>query len=254
MVDVAERGTRQHLVVAVVIFLQTIARRWWALAFLPAFFWAARAERSRARALRFIMIAFAVTLAAEYSSTRWGVPFGRYDYIARGDELSISNVPVFVPLCWGIVVWGARGLAHPLRGWRLALAGGLAAAIIDLVIDPITLRGSEWFQGPLYAYRARGWWFGVPWSNYGGWIVVSAIVIWFDELFEHPRAAGSARARDPGAARARWLAYATCAFFVIVGSAIGEWRIASAGLVVTLGLVAMITVARGRSGNLLSRS
>lgn len=220
------------------IVLETIADRWWALAFIPAFLWAARAERGTTRALRFMCIAAITSFVAEYASTHWGFPFGRYDYTTatRGDELFVSNVPVFVPLTFGVVVWAGRAIAERATawsGWRLALGGALCATAIDLVIDPVTLRGEQWFFGALYTYRADGWWFGVPSSNFAGWLLVSFAIIAIDELF------GTAEHRW-GPPRGVWLGIGTCLFFVATGFAIGEPRAAFAGLVVTaaLGVIA----------------
>ncbi|MGZ4211291.1 MAG: carotenoid biosynthesis protein, partial [Actinomycetota bacterium] len=120
------------------IVLQTIGHRWYAFAFLIAFFWAATAERSWKRALRFIAISSGVSLAAEYVSTHWGFPYGRYDYIAttHGREIYISNVPLFVPISFGTVVWAGRALANRpgASRTRLIWGGALFAAAIDLII------------------------------------------------------------------------------------------------------------------------
>ena len=76
---------------------------------------------------------------------------------------------------------------------RLIIGGALCAAIIDLVMDPMTLRGRSWFLGLTYLYRANRGWFNVPWSNFAGWVAVSAIILWIDELFE----AGNEQKIDP---------------------------------------------------------
>lgn len=230
------------------ILLETIARRWWALAFISAFLWAAREERSPKEVLRFIAIAFGVSFFAEWSSTHSVFPYGRYAYTGetRGDETFLSNVPLFVPLTFGIVVWAGRSLATRGRGWwRFVLTGALAAAIIDLVIDPMTLRGSSWFLGDLYRYDARGGWFDVPWSNTGGWILVSAAIIALDSAFDR----GTARApwaewsRDRPR-RGRALAFGICLFFVVLALATRHYSIAGAAAAVS---AALFAIARDRS-------
>ncbi|MGZ4213703.1 MAG: carotenoid biosynthesis protein [Actinomycetota bacterium] len=218
------------------IVLRTIGHRWYAFAFLIAFFWAASAERSWKRALRFIAISSGVSLAAEYVSTHWGFPYGRYDYIAttHGRELYISNVPLFVPISFGTVVWAGRALANRpgASRTRLIWGGALFAAAIDLIIDPITLRGGTWFIGPLYSYRSSGPWFSVPWSNYAGWIGVAVVILLLDSLLDTRAPQEADTLRGPS------LAYGMCAFFIVIALATRHWAITGASILVTGVLVA----------------
>jgi putative membrane protein len=48
-------------------------------------------------------------------------------------------------------------------------------ALIDMVIDPVALRGDRWFLGKIYYYPEAGLHFGVPIANYIGWSVVAFI-------------------------------------------------------------------------------
>ena len=212
------------------IVLDTLARRWFELAFIPVALWVLLPEGGWRRAVRFLAIASVVSLVAEYASTHTGFPYGRYDYIAstRGKELYVSNVPLFVPLTFGCVIVAGRALAVGTAPSRrligLALAGGVFATLLDFAIDPMTLRGSRWLLGTLYRYRAGGWWFGVPWSNFGGWVFVSAIIIWLDGVgVRRPVSKEAAR-------RGRVLAYGTGVAFVILAAATREWRIALAAV------------------------
>lgn len=226
------------------IVLETLGRRWFAFAFIAAFLWVAWPEGGWRRALRFLAIASVVSFAAEYSSTHNGFPYGRYDYIAhtRGDELYVSNVPLFVPLSFGTVVWAGRALALGARPARslagLALLGAGFAALIDFAIDPMTLRGSDWFLGDLYAYRAGGPYFDIPWSNFGGWLLVSTVVIGLDaaiQSWEPLRFLRRPRIRwmqwpppEESWRRGRSLAFGMCAFFVVLALATRHWAIAGA--------------------------
>lgn len=221
------------------ILLETLGRRWYAFGFIAVFLWAASAERGWKRALRFLAIAAVVEFIAEYASTHYGVPFGRYSYIAptHGDELYVSNVPLFVPLSFGVAVWAGRSLAQVGLGarttGRLILTGALTAAALDLIIDPMTLRGRSWFMGPLYLYDAGGPWFDVPWSNLAGWIAVSGIVLWIDELFE----TGRARVMDP--VRGPTLAAIIAGFFLALALVTRHWAIFLGQALVAAALVAL---------------
>jgi uncharacterized membrane protein len=229
------------------IFFQTIGHRWYAFAFIAAFFWAAGAERDWKRALRFIAIASGISLAAEYLSTHTGFPYGRYDYIAqtRGDELYISNVPVFVPLSFGTVVWAGRALINRagIRATSLILGGAVLAAAIDLIIDPMTLRGQTWFLGSVYRYHESGPWFSVPWSNYAGWILVGALILLIDEVFEASRPRAVDTKRGPA------LGLGMCAFFIVIALATSHWAIAGA----SLGITAVLAAVRLASGTRAKR-
>jgi putative membrane protein len=48
-------------------------------------------------------------------------------------------------------------------------------AFIDMVIDPVALRGDRWFLGRIYYYPDPGTHFGVPLANYIGWAVVGLL-------------------------------------------------------------------------------
>jgi len=229
------------------IVLETLGRRWFELAFIPVAMWALWPEGGGRRALRFLAIASAVSFAAEYASTHTGFPYGRYDYVAatHGKELYASNVPLFVPLTFGCVVVAGRALAEGTSPARrlvgLAVAGGVFAMLLDVVMDPMTLRGSHWFLGTLYRYRAGGWWFGVPWSNFAGWVLVSAVIIWLDGLGAH------CETSPDTARRGRLLAYATCICFVVLAAATGEWRIA-AGALAGSAVILLVRAAALRRG------
>ena len=46
--------------------------------------------------------------------------------------------------------------------------------MVDLVVDPLSVRGDRWFLGKLFWYDPPGPHFGVPISNYLGWFFIAA--------------------------------------------------------------------------------
>ena len=48
---------------------------------------------------------------------------------------------------------------------------------LDVVIDPLALRGYRWFLGQIYGYPEPGFYFGIPLANFAGWLLVSVILI-----------------------------------------------------------------------------
>jgi putative membrane protein len=233
------------------IILETILHRWYAFGFVIAFFWSASAERGWKPSLRFWGVASLVSWVAEYLSTRTPFPYGRYDYQAGLDEAHFGNVPLFVPLSFCVVVWAGRALAQARFGarppGRLILTGALCATALDLVIDPMTLLGRAWFLGPLYQFHATSGWFHVPWSNFLGWFLVSAVILWIDELLEQAR--GAPRAIDP--IRGPTLAAVICVFFIAIAAATRNWSILVGQLIV---VAALALACGGRIAELVRRA
>jgi len=225
-----------------VLVLETLGLRWFAVAFLAALLWAAWPEGGAHRAFRFLAIAALASFAAEFSSTHTGFPYGDYAYVAdtRGRELYLANIPAFVPLSFGSVVYAGRALVRGTAIARthtgLVLGSAAAATMLDLVIDPITLQGDRWFLGSLYAYGSGGPWFDVPLSNFGGWILVSSVIVALDE------ALARGDRRDAPSLRGRVLAMGICVFFVVLGLWLRDWAAAGAGAGITL-LVALLAFA-----------
>ena len=126
---------------------------------------------------------FAVAFAAEYASTRIGVPFGLYHYTGqtRGAELYVSNVPFFDSLSFPFLAyaaWCAARWAWPgASPARSVAAAGVLMMLLDLVIDPAAVRGDRWFLGRIFYYPEGGAYFGVPLSNFLGWVVVGWAIL-----------------------------------------------------------------------------
>jgi len=167
--------------------------------FLAAYLFAAVTRMGWAKTAAFSAVAWAIAYAAEFSSTRNGFPFGLYVYVdaTRGRELWLSNVPFFDSLSFTFLCYLGYALAiflyAPLvcgRGdfqvadtrairtsWRVLVTGAFMTTLLDLVIDPLTVRGERWFLGRIYYYPGGGIHFGVPLSNYAGWFVVAGATI-----------------------------------------------------------------------------
>jgi uncharacterized membrane protein len=202
-----------------VIVLETLARRWYVVGFLLLYLAASVPERGWPATIRFWLIATVVAFAAEYSSTRNGFPFTDYRYteLTRGDELYLSNVPAFVPASYAIMIYAGRSLggriARAPAGLRLVLAGALATMALDVVVDPIAVRGPHWFLGDLFRYEQADF-FGVPFGNFAGWMLVAAAVIALDLLL-----GGRHERRVP--VRGVGLAAVVLAFNALIGLVIG---------------------------------
>lgn len=168
----------------------TLVLRPYVAAFLAIFIVAAWRDLGPRGTLVFLGWGWLVAFTAEYASTRIGLPFGLYRYTeaTRGLELYVANVPFFSPLSFPFLAYAAFSLARKTLGpaWRAgsgalvstALMSGILMMLLDVVIDPLAVRGERWFLGHIFDYPDGGIYFGVPVSNFIGWTVVGwAIVV-----------------------------------------------------------------------------
>ena len=212
------------------LLIGTILLRPYVFGFLAAFLLAGVADLGWRRTLLFAAWVWPLAWLAEFSSTRIGVPFGLYHYTGatRGQELFLANVPYMDSLSFTFLAYAAFCLARAaLAGRRvpaplLALLSGLLMMLLDLVIDPMAVRGDRWFLGRIFYYPHGGVYFGVPLSNFVGWVVVGAVGV------------GGYLALSRGAVGGRvWpgvaLYYAVLLFNLAVAAFIGEWVLVAVG-------------------------
>jgi putative membrane protein len=177
----------------------TVVLRPYVFVFLAVYLFAAVTKMGWPKTLAFTLVAWAVAYAAEFSSTRTGFPFGLYHYVdtTRDRELWLANVPFFDSLSFSFLCYLGYALALFLYAplvWRagdfqvavpddvrvsrrVLLTGAFLTTLLDLVIDPLTVRGERWFLGRIYYYPGGGIHFGVPLSNYAGWFLVALVTI-----------------------------------------------------------------------------
>ena len=138
------------------------------------------------RAISAAAAVFALGMAAEWAGTRTGFPFGAYRYTGLLRP-SAGTVPLVVPLAWaGMGLPGyavGATLARSFAG-RIA-AGAVALTAWDLFLDPQMIRNGFWRWAHPGPYQ------GVPFSNFAGWLLVSAAAMAvFDVLLRRvPRGA-----------------------------------------------------------------
>jgi putative membrane protein len=250
------------------LFVGTVALRPYVFAFLAIFLLAGAADLGWRRVLGFAGCVWPVAWLAEFSSTRTGIPFGLYQYtqLTRGRELFLADVPVMDSLSFTFLAYASFCLARvalvgrvPSRPVTAVVAGALMMAL-DIVIDPLAVRGDRWFLGNLFSYPEPGIYFGVPLSNFAGWVIVGTIGVGLYLTLVHGRASdGGARApRRPAvrttasspSGRRAWpgvaLYYGVLGFNLAMTILIGEWWLAAVGAAIHLAL-AFIVVHLNRS-------
>jgi putative membrane protein len=134
-------------------------------------------------ALAVLLGGWAIAFLAEWGSVSGlGIPFGVYHYRLAGlnRDWLIAGVPLFDSLSFtwlaycAYTVVGALGARGPAR----LLLGALLLVGVDVVVDPVALRGAHWFLGSIYRYPpGSGVWFGVSALNYVGWFVVGLLLV-----------------------------------------------------------------------------
>ena len=234
----------------------TVVLRPYVVGFLAFFLGAGTRDLGRARTLGFLLWGFLVALVAELSSTRDGLPFGLYHYTGStaGTELFLSNIPFFSPLSFPFLAYASFCLARRALGpgaGRLGLVAlsGVLMTLLDVVIDPLAVRGERWFLGHLFTYPDGGIYFGVPLSNFAGWLLVG-----WATVGGYVWVAGDSRPGAPEAGIA--LYYLVLLVNLAVTLWIGEFLIAAAGIVVQSGAflllynLSRVTLGRWSAGRL----
>ena len=184
-----------------ILLFKTILFRPYVFVFLAAFLFSAHRLLGWRRTWWFFGLTWLTAFLCEYSSTRTGIPFGWYHYTGStiGQELYLSNVPFMDSLSFTFLLFASYCLALLLLAPARHAEGGrwttprfafdpmtraawpvlgltvFFFAFIDMVIDPVALRGDRWFLGKIYYYPDPGVHFGVPFENYLGWAVVGTL-------------------------------------------------------------------------------
>jgi putative membrane protein len=231
------------------LLVGSLSLRPYVFLFLAAFLVAGARDLGLPRTLGFGASVWPIAWAAEFSSTRIGVPFGLYRYtgLTRGQELYIADVPFFDSLSFTFLTYAAYCLARRvLAGWSppapaIPVLTGFLMMMLDVVIDPVAVRGERWFLGRIFDYVSDGVYFGVPLSNFAGWWLVGttavAVYAW-----------GGGRPDPPGGGRVGAgiaLYYAVLGFNLAVTVWIGEWRLLAVGLALhTMLALALAVVVR----------
>ena len=220
------------------LLVGTLRLRPYVFAFLIVFLVSASRDLGTVRALMFLVWGWGVAFVAEYASTRMGFPFGMYHYTesTRGVELYLSNVPFFDSLSFPFLAYAAFCLARRTLGTTrgaavVCLAGGLMM-LLDVVIDPLAVRGDQWLLGRIFYYPSGGVYFGVPLSNFAGWLLVGCVIVGGYVLATRAMSSGTQMVGQgsPGAGVA--LYFLVLAFNLGMTLWIGEWRLLAAGILV----------------------
>jgi putative membrane protein len=197
------------------IVLGTITMRPYVFAFFGVFLAVCVPHVGWRRCLTFTLAGYCIAFGSEWLSINTGFPYGWYYYIDTTSrrELWVAGVPFFDSLSYVFLAYCSYSTAlfilSPLKVWRwnivtletqrirrsfaALLLGSFLQTCLDIVIDPVALQGRRWFLGQIYGYREAGIHFGVPLSNYGGWLLTSFFLIAAFQLIDARRSEDAAR-------------------------------------------------------------
>lgn len=114
-------------------------------------------------------------MAVEWLGVHTGHLFGAYEYSNALGPL-LSGVPVTLGFAWIAVVCNAALLSRDFgqSGWRFrvvrAIQVGLWTVLLDFVLDPVAHARGFW------NWESSGGFYGVPWSNFAGWLLIGALL------------------------------------------------------------------------------
>lgn len=133
------------------------------------------------RAAGALFAVFGYAYAVEFVGVHYGVPYGDFSYqIELGPML--AGVPVglpvfFVPLVLNsylltLLLLGPRTSGTSLRSRAVRVLASLALVlVVDLVLDPAAVGLGFW------VYDGGGVYYGVPWTNYAGWVLSGLVAV-----------------------------------------------------------------------------
>lgn len=197
----------------------TITMRPYVFAFFAAFLLACVPHVGWKKTLSFTVAGYLIAFTSEKLSITTGFPYGWYYYIdtTSHQELWVWGVPFFDSLSYVFLAYcsytTALFILSPLatrgldlvtletrairRSWAALVLGAFLQTFLDIIIDPVAHQGSRWFLGQIYGYNETGLHFGIPLTNYAGWLLTSLVLMaafqWIDRVKTEERPAGIVR-------------------------------------------------------------
>jgi len=122
----------------------------------------------------------------EYLGASTGVPYGDFSYLVELGPMLAGTVPLGLPAFFFPLVLNAYLLCLLVLGDRAVAATARLPTVVavvllmDLVLDPGAVALGFW------GYEAGGSYYGVPWTNYAGWMLSATVAVGAVDLaFDH---------------------------------------------------------------------
>ena len=262
------------------IAVGTVTMRPYVFAFLAVYLVVAVMHLGWRTTLSFTVVGYLISFSSEVSSINTGFPYGWYYYIdaTKNRELWIAGVPFFDSLSYVFLAYCSYATAllvvSPIKAWRSDLVtletrflrksfsvlvlASLFQVFLDIIIDPVALQGKRWFLGQIYGYREIGCHFGVPISNYVGWLVTSFCLVLALQVIDaragkRPGIAAGIRSFPFRALLGPLLYGSVLVFNLAITFLIGERLLATTGIFIFTLPIAIVIVGIVRRTNRYSR-
>lgn len=261
-----------------ILLVKTVLLRPYVFLFLLVSLASAHRVLGWRRTVLFFSITWVTAFACEFSSTRTGIPFGWYYYTGStvGQELYLSNVPFMDSLSFTFLLYASYCLAlafllparravpespsppappharwrlsfgaEPRPSWPVIALSALFFALIDVVIDPVALRGDRWFLGQIYGYPEPGVYFGVPLANFAGWGIVGLLALGIYRAVVGQVQSEPSRPAAADVLIGCGLYYGVLSFNLAVTFWIGEFLLGLTGVLIFLPITALLLLKLG---------
>lgn len=137
--------------------------------------------RGLPRAGAMLGVAFAIALLMEYLGSKHGFLFGNYTYTDNLGYKALGQVPVIIPVAWfmmlypswetaGVLVQHSKIQKQKAKILLHVIIAALAMTAWDLSLDPRMVADGNWI------WHDGGAYFGIPLSNFAGWVITSAMI------------------------------------------------------------------------------
>lgn len=131
--------------------------------------------------LCFMIPAVGLSLGSELLGTSTGLPFGDYGYLSGLGYKIAGLVPFTIPLSWFYLGFSCYIIARAgfdntqlpnwLRHCAAIFCGALLLTAWDFVLDPAMSQTAV----PFWEWKTPGPFFGMPYSNFAGWMETGAV-------------------------------------------------------------------------------
>lgn len=140
------------------------------------------------RIVAMFTVASLVALSSELLGTSTGYPFGGYSYTPLLGYMILGLVPFPIPISWTTILYCSLAMCGrllPARDdaasrLRWAFVGGLILTAWDVSMDPAMVHTAHWI------WHEPGQFYGMPWTNWIGWLVTGTVISWLMLLFVPP--------------------------------------------------------------------
>lgn len=144
------------------------------------------------RAILMFVAASLLALASELGGTNVGLPFGPYHYTDMLGWKILGDVPPPIPVSWFYMLYGCLAICGRLMSaddsnatkWKWAVAAGFLLTFWDVPQDPamtaVQPHHWEWdfdkFPAWIPGFIKTGFFYGMPLSNWIGWVLTGILV------------------------------------------------------------------------------